>query len=272
MLASIKSLLKRFSNPAYETVEDRDKRLPLLIPMSAIAGKLSVQTASHFQSHLKGGRGVLIDGLPGVHSGKVIILGGGTVGANAASVALGRGAKVTVIDKNISRLVYLEDTLSGKLTTLMSNYYNIRASVKNADVVIGAALVPGAKAPSLVTQEMIKRMKPGSVLVDVAIDQGGCFETSKPTTHDKPTYLKHGVIHYCVSNMPGAYPRTATKALSNATISYLTLLANMGFYEAIKKDPGFARGVNVHKGYLTHEQVAEALGMRKKYKDLNEVT
>ena len=253
---------------AYETVESRDHRLPLLMPMSAIAGKMAVQVASHYLSHLHGGRGVLIDGMPGVHSGKVIILGGGTVGANAAIVALGRGAKVTVIDNDLSRLTYLEDTHSGKLTTLMSNYYNIRASVKNADVVIGSALVPGERAPKLVTEEMLKRMKPGTVVVDVAIDQGGCIETSRPTTHDTPVYVKHGVIHYCVSNMPGAYPRTATKGLANATISYLSLLANNGFENAVKEDHGLAKGVNTYKGYITNDHVAKSLKMNNKYKDL----
>lgn len=253
---------------AYETVESRRGKLPLLMPMSAIAGKMAIQVASTYLSHIYGGRGVLIDGMPGVHSGKVVILGGGTVGANAARAALGRGAKVIVIDRDLSRLTYLEDTLTGKLTTLMSNYYNIRAAVKNADVVIGAALVPAERAPVLVKEKMIKRMKPGTVIVDVSIDQGGCIETSRPTTHHNPIYEKHGVIHYCVSNMPGAYPRTATKGLANATISYLSALANNGLKQAVKDDPGFARGVNVCKGYLTHDHVAKSLKMKNKYRNL----
>lgn len=256
---------------AYETVTNREGRLPLLMPMSAIAGKLSIQVASTYLSAPNGGRGVLIDGMPGVHSGKVVILGGGIVGASAARVALGRGAKVTIIDRDLTRLTYLEDTLRGKLTTLMSNYFSITAAIKNADVVVGAALVPGAKAPKLVTRDMIKKMKAGTVVVDVSIDQGGCFETSRPTTHDNPVYVEHGVIHYCVSNMPGAYPRTATIGLANATISYLSLLANKGLVDAVKSDLGLANGVNVYKGYLTHQAVADDLHVKNKYKALKEL-
>ncbi len=256
---------------AYETVEDRNGKLPLLMPMSAIAGKMATQVGAQYLSHIHGGRGILIDGIPGVHAGKVIVLGGGSVGSNAAKAALGRGAKVTIIDRDIAKLTYLEDTLSGKLTTLMSNYYNIRASVKNADLVIGCALIPGAKAPVLVTEEMVKRMKPGTVLVDVAIDQGGCIETSKPTTHDRPVFVKHGAIHYCVPNMPGAYPRTATKGIANATIGYLLAIANRGLKAAMIADPGFYRGMNTYKGYITNFHVAKALNMQSRHKELKEL-
>ncbi len=255
-------LLKRKVNAiAYETVELADGRLPLLTPMSEVAGRMAVQVGAHYLEKAHGGRGKLLGGVPGVRPADVVIIGGGTVGTNAAKMALGLGAHVTIIEKNIDRLRYLEDVLHGNLTTLASNPLNIAHAVRVADLVVGAVLIHGARAPRLVTREMVSTMKPGSVIVDVAIDQGGCVETSHPTTHSNPTYLVDGVVHYGVTNMPGAVPRTSTYALSNATLPYATLLANLGFEEAVRRNAALARGVNTYRGYLTYPAVAEAFGL-----------
>ncbi|NPA26970.1 MAG: alanine dehydrogenase [Chloroflexi bacterium] len=255
-------LLKRkVTAIAYETVELDDGRLPLLTPMSEVAGRMSVQVGAHYLEKAHGGRGKLLSGIPGVRPADVLIIGGGTVGFNAAKIALGMGAHVIIIEKNPDRLRYLDDVLHGNLTTLASNPRNITDSIRVADLVIGAVLIPGARAPKLVRREHIKLMKPGSVIVDVSIDQGGCVETMRPTTHSHPTFVVDGVIHYGVTNMPGAVPRTSTYGLSNATLPYALKLADLGFVEAVKQDPALARGVNTYKGHLTHPAVAEAFGL-----------
>ena len=260
---------KRVMAIAYETVELEDGSLPLLTPMSEVAGKMAIQIAAHYLEKTNGGRGKLLGGVPGVRPADVVILGGGTVGTAAASVALGMGADVTIIDVNIDRLRYLTETLHGKLTTVYSNPYNISEAVKFADAVVGAVLIKGAKAPKLVTREMVKTMTPGSVIVDVAIDQGGSVETIHPTTHTDPTYVIDGVIHYGVTNMPGAVPRTSTYALSNATLPYVRKLADLGFNRAVQSNPALAKGVNVFAGQITYPAVAEAFGL--KYRALNEL-
>lgn len=254
-------MTRRVTAIAYETVELADGSLPLLTPMSEVAGKMSIQIAAHYLEKTHGGRGKLMGGVPGVRPADVVIIGGGVVGTSAAKVALGMGADVTIIDKDLNRLRYLSEILHGSLTTLASNPYNIAESVKFADVVVGAVLVKGAKAPKLVTREMVKAMTPGSVIVDVAIDQGGSVETIHPTTHADPTYVVDGVIHYGVTNMPGAVPRTSTYALSNATLPYAHKLAELGFVKAVTSDPALARGVNVYKGHVTYPAVAEAFGL-----------
>ncbi len=255
-------LLKReVIGVAYETVELDDGRLPLLTPMSEVAGRMAVQVGAHYLEKAHGGRGKLLGGVPGVRPADVVIIGGGIVGTNAAKMALGMGAHVTIIDKNIDRLRYLADVLHGNLTTLASNPLNIAHAVRVADFVIGAVLIHGARAPRLVTREMVSQMKPGSVIVDVAIDQGGCVETSHPTTHSNPTYLVDGVVHYGVTNMPGAVPRTSTYALSNATLPYALQLANLGFEEAVRRNPALARGANTYRGKVTYPAVAEAFGL-----------
>ncbi len=246
---------------AYETVELDDGRLPLLTPMSEVAGRMAVQVGAHYLEKAHGGRGKLLGGVPGVRPADVVIIGGGTVGTNAAKIALGMGAHVTIIEKNIDRLRYLEDVLHGNLTTLASNPLNIASAVRVADLVVGAVLIHGARAPRLVTREMVSQMKPGSVIVDVAIDQGGCVETSKPTTHSHPIYEVDGVVHYGVTNMPGAVPRTSTYALSNATLPYALLLADHGLEEAVKRNRALAKGVNTYRGHLTYPAVAEAFGL-----------
>ncbi len=246
---------------AYETVEDAEGKLPLLIPMSEVAGRMAVQIAAYFLQKTNGGRGKLFAGVPGVRPADVVIIGAGTVGTNAAQIALGMGAHVTLIEKNLNRLRYLDQILHGNLTTLASNVHNIAETVRYADVVIGAVLVKGARAPKLVTREMIAEMKEGSVIVDVDVDQGGCVETIRPTSHSNPTYFVNGVLHYGVPNMPGAVPRTSTFALSNATLPYVLALANKGFIQAVKDDPGLAKGVNVYKGHVTYPAVAEAFGL-----------
>lgn len=247
---------------AYETIQTADGELPLLSPMSEIAGRMAVLVGAHFLEKTRGGRGVLMGGVPGVPPADVVIIGAGTVGAGAARVALGMGANVTLLDINTRRLRYLHDTLHGNLITVMSNRFNIERSVKYADLVIGAVLVPGAKAPVLVTEEMVQQMKPGSVIVDVAIDQGGCIETiDRITTHDDPTYVKHGVVHYAVPNIPGAVPRTATMALTNATLPYIAKLAAKGFVQAVREDAALAKGVNCYAGHVTIPAVAAAHGM-----------
>jgi alanine dehydrogenase len=245
---------------AYETVEV-GRALPLLAPMSEVAGRLASQAGAYFLEKPLGGRGLLLGGVPGVAPGRVVIVGGGVVGYNAAVIALGLGAQVTILERSIDRMRHLEEILSGRVTLLMSSSLQIAASVEDADLVIGAVLIPGAVAPKLVTREMIAGMEEGAVVVDVAIDQGGCFETSKPTTHADPVYVVDGVTHYCVANMPGAVPITSTKALTNATLPYVEAIANRGLEDAVAADPALAKGVNVIGGKLTYEAVAEAHGL-----------
>ncbi len=246
---------------AYETVELSNGQLPLLTPMSEVAGRMAIQIGAHYLEKENGGRGKLLGGVPGVRPADVAIIGAGVVGTNAAQVALGMGAHVMVIDINLDRLRYLNDVCSGRLITLSSNPLNVAETVRRADLVVGGVLIKGAKAPKLVTREMISTMNQGSVVVDVSVDQGGCIETTEPTTHSNPTYLVDGVIHYCVSNIPGAVPRTSTYALSNATLPYVLKLANMGPEAAIKTVPSLAKGVNTYKGKITYQAIAEVFGL-----------
>jgi alanine dehydrogenase len=246
---------------AYETVTDSDGRLPLLEPMSEVAGRMAAQMASHYLEKTQGGRGVLLGGVPGVRPANVVVLGGGVVGTNAAKMAAGMGANVTILDVNIERLRYLDDVLHGRVTTLYSNADNVAQSIKTADAVIGAVLLVGAKAPHLVRRDMLKTMPEGSVIVDVSVDQGGCVETTHATTHSSPTYVIDGVVHYGVANMPGAVPRTSSLALSNATLRYVLRLADLGAMEAMRSDVGLANGLNVYKGQVTHPGVAEAFNL-----------
>ncbi|MBP1915388.1 alanine dehydrogenase [Lederbergia galactosidilyticus] len=244
---------------AYETVQLSNRSLPLLTPMSEVAGRMSVQIGAQFLEKNYGGQGILLSGVPGVKRGKVTIIGGGIVGTNAAKIAVGFGAEVTIIDLNANRLRELEDIFGRQVTTLVSNPFNIGEAVKDSDLVVGAVLIPGAKAPKLVTEDMVKAMKPGAVVIDIAIDQGGIFETSdRVTTHDNPTYVKHGVVHYAVANMPGAVPRTSTIALTNATIPYALQIANKGFQQACQENEALRKGLNTLKGHITHEGVATA--------------
>lgn len=245
---------------AYETVIDTQGRLPLLTPMSEIAGRIAVQAGAYSLQMASGGRGVLLGGVPGVLPAEVMILGGGVVGINAAQMAMGLGADVTILDRDLRRLRELDAIYRGRLKTLYSTPQIIAKLITHTDLVIGAVLVAGKKAPKLVTKEMIKTMQPGSVIVDVSIDQGGCCETSKPTTHSNPTYIVDGVVHYCVANMPGACARTATQALTNATYPYAIRLANEGYQKALKEDEGFRLGLNIFKGKVTNKPVAEDLG------------
>ncbi len=246
---------------AYETVQLRNGVLPLLTPMSEVAGRMAVQVGAHYLERTQGGRGMLLGGVPGVPGANVVIVGGGVVGTNAAQMALGMGANVTILDRNVERLRYLDQVLHGRIHTLASNRQNVAAAVREADVMIGGVLIAGAKAPKLVTREMIGTMRPGAVVIDVAIDQGGCIETAKPTSHSDPIYTVDGVIHYCVTNMPGAVPRTSTFALSNVTLPYALELADLGLDEAITRDPVLAKGVNVLDGRVTYAAVAEAFGL-----------
>jgi alanine dehydrogenase len=246
---------------AYETVETDDRALPLLAPMSEIAGRLAAQAGAYFLEKPVGGRGLLLGGVPGVAPGQVVVIGGGMVGYNAALIALGLGASVTILERSIDRMRHLEEVLGTRVTLLMSSSLQTEESVAVADVVIGAVLIPGALAPKLVTREMVGAMKAGSVVCDVAIDQGGCFETARPTTHSEPVYVVDGVTHYCVTNMPGAVPITATKALTNATLPYVEAIASNGLREAVARDPALARGVNVLDGKVTYEAVADAHGL-----------
>jgi alanine dehydrogenase len=246
---------------AYETVETDNRALPLLAPMSEVAGRLAAQAGAYFLEKPLGGRGLLLGGVAGVAPGRVVIIGGGIVGYNAAVVAIGLGAEVTILERSIDRMRHLEEILSGRVTLLMSSSLQIEESVAEADVVIGAVLIPGALAPKLITRAMIQGMKQGAVICDVAIDQGGCAETSRPTTHTEPVYAVDGVTHYCVANMPGAVPITSTKALTNATLPYVEAIAAYGLEEAISRDPALARGVNVLGGKITYEAVAEAHGL-----------
>ena len=246
---------------AYETVTDARGGLPLLAPMSEVAGRMSIQCGAHCLEKIQGGRGMLLGGVPGVPAAKVVVLGGGVVGTNAARMAMGLEAHVTVIDKSLQRLKELDLQFGAELNTIYSTVDAIEEHVTGADLVIGAVLVPGAAAPRLVTRAMIAKMKPGSVVVDVAIDQGGCFETSKPTTHDNPTYVVDGVVHYCVANMPGGVARTSTFALNNATLPFALALADKGYRRACLDDPHLREGLNVHSGQVTNKPVAEALGL-----------
>jgi alanine dehydrogenase len=246
---------------AYETVVDRNGGLPLLIPMSEVAGRMSAQEGARFLEKPQGGRGVLLGGVPGVKPAKVLVLGGGIVGTNAALIAAGFGADVTLCDISLPRLRYLSETMPKNVKTLYSSRYNIEQELPTTDLVIGAVLIPGAKAPHLVTRDMLKLMRPGTVLVDVAIDQGGCFETSHPTTHAEPIFEIDGIVHYCVANIPGAVPCTSTLALTNATLPYAIKLADMGWEAACRADAGLAKGLNVVDGKVTFPGVAEAFGM-----------
>jgi alanine dehydrogenase len=245
---------------AYETIEDRQGRLPLLTPMSEVAGRMAVQVAVNYLQKPLGGRGVLIGGVPGVPASEVVIIGGGVVGTQAAWMAAGLGARVTILDVSLERLRYLDEIMPANVTTLASNPQTIHAACLRADVLVGAVLIEGAKAPTLVPRSYLREMKDGSVIVDVAVDQGGCVETCKPTTHSAPTYVVDGVLHYCVANMPGAVPRTSTYALTNATLPYALRLANRGL-DAVRGEPGFKRGINVMAGKVTHPAVAEAFGL-----------
>ena len=243
---------------AYETVRDRQGGLPLLMPMSEVAGRMSVQVGASYLERERGGRGILLGGVPGVPPAHVAILGGGVVGTNAARIALGLGARTTLIDVNLNRLRELDDIFGGRLYTLASNSYNIAQVTREAELVIGGVLIPGATAPKLVTRAMVSQMKKGAVIVDVAIDQGGCIETAHPTTHSNPSYTVDGVVHYCVTNMPGAVPHTSTLALTNSTFPYLLRLAGLGAREALKQDAGLAEGLNTWLGTLTYRGVAES--------------
>jgi len=245
---------------AYETVQRADGSLPLLIPMSEVAGRMAPQEGAKYLERTMGGRGVLLGGVPGTEPAYVVIIGGGIVGTNAAKIAAGLGARVTILDSNLYRLRYLDDVMPKNVVTMMSNPYNIRKAVSRADVTIGAVLIPGAKAPRLVTKDMLKEMKPGSVIIDVSVDQGGCVETCKPTTHENPTYVIDGVVHYCVANMPGAVPFTSTLALTNATLQYAVEIADKGYKQAIKTNPEIKLGLNMIGGKITYKGVADAFG------------
>ncbi len=246
---------------AYETVERADRSLPLLIPMSEVAGRMATQEGRYFLEKPRGGKGVLLGGVPGVKPAKVFVIGAGVVGTAAARTAAGPGADVTICDISLQRLTYLADVMPRNVKTLMSSEYNIREELRHADLVIGSVLIPGAKAPKLVTREMLREMEPGTVMVDVAIDQGGCFETSHPTTHEDPVYYVDGILHYCVANIPGAVPRTSTLALTNATLPYALQLADKGWRRAAKENPELALGLNIVEGRVVYRPVAEAWGL-----------
>ena len=246
---------------AYETVERKDRSLPLLVPMSEVAGRMAVQEGCYFLERPRGGKGKLMGGVPGVKPAKVFVIGAGIVGTAAARTAAGMGADVTICDISLPRLAYLTDVMPRNVKTLMSSEYNIREELKTADLVIGSVLIPGAKAPKLVTRDMLSLMEPGSVLVDVAIDQGGCFETSHPTTHEEPTYYVDGILHYCVANIPGAVPYTSTLALTNATLPYALQLADKGWRKACSDNEELRKGLNVVEGKVVYRQVAEAWGL-----------
>jgi len=246
---------------AYETIELPDGSLPLLRPMSEVAGRLAIQVGAHCLEAGQGGYGILLSGVSGVSPAKVVIIGAGVSGANACRVAVGMGAQVIVLDIDPRKLAYLEDVYRGRLVTLMSNRANIEQSTSEADLLIGAVLIPGSKAPKLVTKDMVKNMKEGSVIVDISVDQGGCIETTRPTTHDEPTFIRYGIVHYCVANMPGIVPRTSTFALTNATMSYVLEIADKGFERAVSEDTALAKGVNVIDGRVACRGVAEAWGL-----------
>jgi alanine dehydrogenase len=258
-----KALIKAKSvNIAYETIQKTDRSLPLLIPMSEVAGRMAVQEGAKYLEMTQGGRGILLGGVPGVAPGTVVVIGGGIVGINAAKIACGLGAKVYLLDTNLDRLRYLSEVMPSNCFTVMGTIPNLRALLDEADLVIGAVLIPGAKAPKLITREMLKGMKRGAVLVDVAIDQGGCFETSKPTTHTKPTFEVDGIIHYCVANMPGAVAKTSTLALTNATLPYALEIADKGWLTACRENKEIRLGANVVQGKVTYKGVADAFGMK----------
>lgn len=252
---------------AYETVEKADHSLPLLIPMSEVAGRMAIQEGARFLEKPQGGKGILLGGVPGVKPAKVLILGGGIVGSNAAQMAAGLGADVTIADINLARLRYLSETLPKNVKTLYASELRLKKELPDVDLVIGSVLIPGDKAPHLITRSMLKMMQPGTVLVDVAIDQGGCFETSHPTTHSEPTYVVDGIVHYAVANIPGAVPYTSTLALTNATLPYVTALAGKGWKQACKEDPALALGLNVVEGKVVYKAIAEVFGL--KYEQLN---
>jgi alanine dehydrogenase len=252
---------RKVKSVAYETIQAADGSLPLLTPMSEVAGRMATQIGAFYLQKDHGGKGILLGGVTGVKPGKVTIVGGGVVGINAAKMAVGLGADVTILDVNTSRLEYLDDVFGGRLTTLYSNALNIEESVVESDLVVGAVLVTGAKAPQLVSKQMISRMQPGSVVVDVAVDQGGCIETCRPTSHTNPTYEVGGVIHYCVPNMPGVVARTSTYALTNVTFKYASMLAALGVEDAVARDPALAKGLNAYGGYVCYEPVARDLKM-----------
>ncbi len=245
---------------AYETVEKADRSLPLLIPMSEVAGRMSAQEGAKYLEKAQGGRGVLLGGIPGVAPANVMVLGGGIVGVNAAKIAAGMGANVTIMDISLNRLRYLDDVMPKNVTTYFSSEGNIRELLPHMDLVIGAVLIPGAKAPHLIKRDMLKTMKPGAVIVDVAIDQGGCIETAKPTTHDDPIYVVDEIVHYCVANMPGAVPNTSTRGLTNVTLPYAVQIANKGWKQAIKENKELEYGLNIANGIITYKDVAEAFG------------
>ncbi len=253
-------LRRKIVGIAYETVQLQDGSLPLLIPMSEVAGRMSINEGAKYLERENGGRGILLGGVPGVDPGHIVIIGGGVVGTNAAKMAVGTGARVTLLDTSLARLRYLDDIFGGRVKTIMSNKLNILEFIQVADVVVGAVLLPGAKAPKLITRDMLSRMKPGSVVVDVGIDQGGILETSRPTTHSDPIFEVDGIIHYCVANMPGALARTSTYALTNATLPYARELADKGFKNALRENPALQHGMNLCEGQITHPAVAEALG------------
>lgn len=244
---------------AFETVTAIDKSLPLLAPMSEVAGKLSIQAGAKSLEKAQGGRGILLGGVPGVARGKVVILGGGVAGTNACKVAIGMGAEVVILDKSLARIRYLNDIFQNSVSVLYASIENIERNVIDADLVIGAVLIPGAAAPKLVSAKTVKKMKKGAVMVDISIDQGGCFETSRPTTHSNPTYEVDGVIHYCVTNMPGAVARTSTQALENSTLPFALAIANKGYRKALIEDKNLLAGLNIYAGKVTHEEVAKAL-------------
>jgi alanine dehydrogenase len=247
---------------AYETVQKPDRSLPLLIPMSEVAGRMAPQEGAKYLEHAMGGRGMLLGGVPGTEPADVVVLGGGIVGTNAAKIAAGFGARVSILDNNLYRLRQLDDIMPKNVVTIMSNPYNVEKAVTNADLVIGSVLIPGAKAPKLVTRAMLKGMKRGAVLVDVAVDQGGCFETTKATTHENPIYVIDGVIHYCVANMPGAVPMTSTLALTNATLPYAVEIANKGWEKAVQTNDELKLGLNMVDGLITYKGVADAFGYK----------
>jgi alanine dehydrogenase len=251
-------LEKQVTGVAYETIEDKSGRLPLLTPMSEVAGRMAVAVGASYLQKVHGGRGTLLAGVPGVPPGDVVVIGGGIVGLNSIKIALGLGARVAVLDTNLDRLRQIDDLFHGAVTTLASNQYNLRAAMRRADLLIGAVLIPGRAAPKLVTRDMLKLMKEGSVIVDVAVDQGGCFETTRPTTHSDPVYVVDGVVHYCVANMPGAVPRTSTFALNNATLPYQLQLANKGVDRAMAESKALALGLNTRGGKVTHAAVVDA--------------
>lgn len=252
---------RKVTGIAYETITDPNGRLPLLTPMSEVAGRMSIQVGATYLEKMNGGRGILLGGVPGVSAANVVIIGGGVVGTEAAKMAVGLGAHVTIIDKSLDRLRQLDDIFMSKVQTLASSRYAIHEAISHADLIIGAVLVVGAAAPKLVTRDMLKDIPNGAVLVDVAVDQGGCFETTRATTHSNPTFYEEGVLHYCVANMPGAVPRTSTFALTNATLPYALALANRGFERAIREDAGLREGVNTYRGKLTYEAVATSQGL-----------